>query len=157
MEVLKGLDGQLTVRHEGRIIAAQEVPPSPVFLRNGHGRSPTAPVLPSSANGPGEHWTATLELLHSRAEDDNDPSTIIDDVATAGKPAAASARKPTFLQKERWKAIRKARRKGMSLRGIERELGIHRSTIRRYLDAERPPTRQSRAGPTASSSDTIAA
>ena len=37
---------------------------------------------------------------------------IIDDVATAGKPAATSARKLTFLQKERWKAIQKARRKG---------------------------------------------
>ena len=37
---------------------------------------------------------------------------IIDDVATAGKPAATSARKLTFLQKERWKAIQKARPKG---------------------------------------------
>ena len=60
VEVLEGLDGRLSVRHEGRIVAAQEAPPSPVFLRNGHGRSPTAPVLPSGANGLGEHWTATL-------------------------------------------------------------------------------------------------
>ena len=36
VEVLEGLDGQLSVRHEGRIIAAQEAPPSPAFLRNGH-------------------------------------------------------------------------------------------------------------------------
>ena len=82
---------------------------------------------------------------------------IIDDVATAGKPAATSARKLTFLQKERWKAIQKARRKGMSLRAIERELGIHRGTIRRYLDAEGPPTRQSRPVSSTSSSDTIQA
>ena len=39
VEVLEGLDGRLWVRHEGRIIAAQEAPPSPVFLRNGHERS----------------------------------------------------------------------------------------------------------------------
>ena len=39
VEVLEGLDGRLTVRHEGHIMAAQEAPPSPVFLRNGHGRS----------------------------------------------------------------------------------------------------------------------
>ena len=70
---------------------------------------------------------------------------------------ATSGRKPTSLHKESWKAIQKARRKGISLRAIERELGIHRGTIRRYLDAEGPPTRQSRAAPTASSSDTIAA
>ena len=40
---------------------------------------------------------------------------------------------------------------------LVRQLGIHRSTTRKYLDAEGPPTRESRAGPTASSSDTIAA
>ena len=157
VEVLEGLDGRLTVRHEGHIMAAQEAPPSPVLLRNGHGRSPTAPVLPSVANGLGEHWTATLEPLDSRATDENGHRMITDGVARADQPKATSARKPTFLQRERWKAMQKARRNGISLRAIERELGIHRSTIRKYLDAEGPPTRQSRAGPTASSSDTIAA
>ena len=157
VEVLAGLDGRLTVRHEGHIVAAQEAPPSPVFLRNGHGRSPTAPVMSSGANGLGEHWTATLEPLDSRATDENGDAMITDGVARADQPKATSARKPTFLQRERWKAIQKARRKGISLRAIERELGIHRSTTRKYLDAEGPPTRQSRAGPTASSSDTIAA
>ena len=32
VEVLEGLDGRLSVRHEGRILPAQEAPPSPVFL-----------------------------------------------------------------------------------------------------------------------------
>ena len=157
VEVLEGLDGRLFLQHEERIIAAQEAPPSPVFLRNRHGRSPTAPVLSSGANGLGEHWTATLEPLDSRATDENGDAMITDGVASADQPKATSARKPTFLQRERWKAIQKARRNGISLRAIERELGIHRSTTRKYLDAEGPPTRQSRAGPTASSSDTIAA
>ena len=82
---------------------------------------------------------------------------ITDGVARADKPAATSARQPTFLQRERWRVIQKARRKGMSLQAIERKWGIHRGTIKKYLDAESPPTRQSRAAPTASSSDTIAA
>ena len=82
---------------------------------------------------------------------------MIDDVAKASKPAAASARKVTFLQKERWKAIRKARRKGMSLRAIERELGIHRSTIKKYLEDEGPPTRQRQVVSSTSSSVTIPA
>ena len=43
--------------------------------------------------------------------------------------------KPTFLRKERWKAIQKARRKGMSLRAIKRDLGINRATVRNYLDS----------------------
>ena len=159
VEVLKGLAGWpagCRYGHEGRILAAQEARPSPVFLRNDHGRSAPVPIPTSGDHGLGERWIETLEPLHARSEDGNDPSMMIDDVATASKPAATSARKPTFLQKERWKAIRKARRKGMSFRAIERELGIHRGTIKRYLDAEGPPTRRSWADPT-TSSDTIAA
>ncbi len=98
-----------------RIIATQEAPPSPVFLRNGHGHSASVPVPPSGANGLSEHWTVTLEPLDSRAEDENSHGMVTDDVATAAKAAATSARKPTFLQREIWKAIQKARRKGMSL------------------------------------------
>ena len=152
----RDLDGRMSVRYEGRIIAAHGAPLSLVFLRNGHGRSPTAPVLPSGANGLGKHWTSTLEPLDSRAEDENARGTMADGVARAAKPAATSARKPTLLQKERWKTIQKARRKGMSLRAIERELGNHRATIKKYLDAEGPPTRQPRVGPATPSSDTMA-
>ena len=157
VEVLQGLAGRLSVRHEGRIISSQEAPPSPVFLRNGHGGSESVPVRSSSANGLGEHWISTLEPLDSRAEDENGGGLITDGAATPGRPTAAPTRKPTFLQKERWKAIQKARRKGMSLRAIERELGIHRATIKKYTDAEGPPTRQSRVVSETSSSDTIEA
>ena len=81
---------------------------------------------------------------------------ITDDAATAGRLTATPARKAAFLQKERWKAIQKARRKGMSLRAIEQELRIHRATMKKYMDAEGPPTRQPQAGST-SSSDNIEA
>ena len=155
VEVLESLDARLSVRHEGRIVPVQEAPPSPVFLRNGHGRS--VPVAPSGVNGLGERWTAALEPLRSRAEEEKVQGAITDSADTAGKPKAASPRKPMFLQRERWKAIQKARRKGMSLRAIERDLGIHRSTIKKYLDAEGPPTRRPWAGPTTSSSDAMAA
>ena len=161
VEVLQGLDRRLSVRHEGHIIAAQAALVSPVFLRNGHGRSASVTVPPSGVGGLGERWIETLEPLHSRSEDDNHPSMIIDDVAIAGKPAATSARKPTFLQKEsqkeRWKAIQKASRQGMSLRSIEREMGIHRGTIKKCLEAEGPQTRPSRVVSATSSSDTIQA
>ena len=157
VEVLEGLDGRLTGRHEGCIVASQEAPPSPVFLRNGHGSSAPVSVLPSDASGLGEHWRASLKPLDSRAEDEKDQVDVTDRAATAGKPAAASPRKPTFLQKERWKAIQKARGKGMSLRAIERELGIHRATIKNHVNAEGPPSRRPRTGPVKSSSDTMAA
>ena len=157
VEVLEGLDGRLSVRHEGRILAAQEAPLSPVFLRNGHGRSASVTVPTSGVGGLGEHWTATLEPLDSMATDENGDGTITDGVVRADKPKATSAYKPTFLQRERWKSIRKARRKGMSLRAIERELGIHRSTIKKYLEVEGPPPRQRPVVSSTSSSDTIPA
>ena len=59
VEVLERLDGRLSVRHEGRIIASQEAPPSPVFLRNGHGAS----------GGLGERWTAALESIDRPGSD----------------------------------------------------------------------------------------
>ena len=71
-------------------------------------------------------------------------------------PATVSPRKSTLLQKERWKAIQKARRKGMSLWAIERELVINRATIKKYMDADGPPGRRSRPALTASSPDTVA-
>ena len=71
-----------------------------VFLRNDHGRSAPVPIPTSGDHGLGERWIEALEPLHSRSEDGNDPSMMIDDVATASKPAATSARKVTFLQKE---------------------------------------------------------
>ena len=156
VEVLEGLDGRLSVRHEGGILAAQEAPPSPVFLRNGHERSATSPVAPYGAHGLGERWTATLKSQDSGAENEKDQGDNTGSAAAAGKPKAASPRKPTFLERERWKAIQKARRKGMSLRAIERELGIHRATVRKYLDSEGPPSRRPWVGPATSTSDTMA-
>ena len=155
VEVLESLDGRLSVRHEGRIVPAQEAPPSPVFLRDRHERSAPVPVPSSGAHGLGERWTETLQTLDSRAENERDQGTITDSAATAGKPKTVSPRKPTFLQRERWKAIQKARRKEMSLRAIERDLGIHRGTVRKYLDSMGPPPRQPRAGGTTSTSDTM--
>ena len=89
--------------------------------------------------------------------DEEDQAGLTGGAPAASTPATISPRKPTFLQKERWKAIQKARRKGMSLRAIQRELGIHRATIKKYMDADGPPGRRSRPVLTASTSDTVAA
>ena len=70
--------------------------------------------------------------------------------------AVRSRRKPTFLQRERWKAVPEAKGRGLSIRGMARELGIHRETVRKYIDAESPPMRRSPATPPAATSDTIA-
>ena len=139
--VLEGLDGRLSLQHEGRIIASQEAPASPGALRAGTGDSPAdAAVQPPSL------------------EDRNAPSDVVPDPLSAGIAAAmhegpaldgddvvemtvsASPGKPAFLQGERWKAVQQAKRRGLSSRGMARELGIHRHTVGRYIDAESPPT-----------------
>lgn len=140
MEVLEGLDGQLTVRHEGRIINSQEAPPSPVFLRNGQRDSESAHASTAGSNRMNQRWAAALKPLDSSASEE-DRASLIGGAAVDLKPATVPPRKPTFLQRERWKAIQKARRKGMSLRAIQRELGIHRATIKKYMDADGPPGR----------------
>ena len=112
VDVLERLAGRLSVRHRGRIISAHETPPSLIFLRNGLGRSASVPVLPSGPYSLGERWAAALEPLDSRAEEQKEQGTFTDRSATAGKPKATSSRKPTFVQRERWKTIQKARPKG---------------------------------------------
>ena len=157
VEVLEGLDGQLKVRHEGRIIAAQEAPPSPVSLRNGHQPPAVSPVAPIGVNHWDERWTAHLAPLVSSQEPEADQPDCTDGEVAAAPPATVAPRKPTFLQRERWKAVQKAWRKGRSLRAIERELGIHRSTVRSYLEAGGPPGWKQRMAPNPSTSDTMAA
>ena len=154
--VLEGLNGRLSLQHDGRIIAAQEAPPSPGTLRKAEGTLPTAPIpIP----GPGLSSTASaspLELLNSLAGSEDDRSAEVVDATVTELRVTKLPKKPTFLQGERWKAVQQAKLKGMSIRGMARELGIHRDTVRRYIDAESPPTRRSPTASTAASSDTIA-
>ncbi len=51
--------------------------------------------------------------------------------------------------------MQKAKLKGMSIRKMAREIGLHRDNVRRYSDAESPPTQQSPATLTGSTSDRI--
>ena len=41
-------------------------------------------------------------------------------------------------------SVQKAKHKYLSIRGIDRELGIHIDTVKNYLSAESPPMAQSR-------------
>ena len=102
VEVLEGLDGQLKVRHEGRSIAAQEAPPSPVSLRNGHQPPAVSPVAPIGVNHWDERWTAHLAPLVSSQEPEADQPDCTDGEVAAAPPATVAPRKPTFLQRERW-------------------------------------------------------
>ena len=152
--VLHGLDGRLWLQHEGRIIAAQEAPPSPGSLRNGIKPSSGDDIQSSDPQGLREpRGTAPDPLTMVAAADGH--GSVIDDADVVSMTVTTSRRRPTFLQQARWDAVQKAKLEGMSIRKMARELGLHRDTVRRYIDAETPPMRRSPATLPASTSDTI--
>ena len=140
MEVLEGLDGRLSAQHEGCIVASQEAPPRPSILRSFGTRTVHTAVPDRYTNGVikrSEDEVASmgpiLEAVRLRNDADRNGATRV------RKTVTARSRKPTPLQTARWKAVQKAKRKGLTIRGIARELGIHRETVRKYMDAESPP------------------
>ena len=151
--VLQGLDGMLSLQHEGRIIASQDAPQSPGFLRNGTGPAARITVLPPDPEGLADSMATVPEPLKAKIDDEaKEYDLATDEEDVAAMTVSATPRKPTFLQRERWRAVQEAKRRRLSsIRGMARELGIHRDTVRRYIDAKSPPTRRS---PT-STSDTI--
>ena len=149
VDVLEGLDDSLTVQHEGRDIPSQEAPPRPSVLRSFARRTTHSPIVHDPINGLGSKWVARLATLDAN-HDAEQP------VATSGrngtgrvrKTVGPRRRKPTPLQTARWKAVQKAKRRGLSMRGIARELGIHRDTVKKYMNAEKPPTSPGRSAST---------
>ena len=154
--VLQGLDDRLSLQHEGRIIASQDAPPSPGALRTGRGPSTGVAVPPPAPEGLGETPATFPEPLKAKIDEAKDYDRPTDEEEVAAMTVSASPRKPTFLQRERWKPVQEAKRRGLSIRGMARELGLHRDTVRRYIDAGSPPRRRSPETPTETPSDTIA-
>ena len=95
----------------------------------------------------GRRWVDKLAQLEVEVSQDTADSNGAGKVRKAVSPRW---RKPTPLQTARWRAVRKAKRKGLSIRGIARELGIHRNTVKRYMNAESPPMSRGRAKSTVS-------
>ena len=133
VDVLEGLDGQLVIEHEGQLIPSQEAPPRPNILRDVNGHSSHAPL---NRNGLGSRWERVLASLDRERAEEN----VRDRGGTRVRRKATPApRKPTPKQVARWKAVHAAKRRGLSIRAITRETGIHRKTVRRYLEADSPP------------------
>ena len=147
VDVLEGLDGQLAVQHEGQIIPTQKAPQRPNILRDFTERTTHTPSPHIDSNGLGRRWVDKLAQLDVEVSQDTADGNGAGRVRKAVSPRR---RKPTPLQTARWKAVRKAKRKGLSIRGIARELGIHRDTVKKYMNAESPPLSRGRAKSTVS-------
>ena len=145
VDVLEGLDDSLAVQHEGCNIPSQEAPPRPSVLRGFARRTTHSPIIHQPTNGLGTKWAAKLATLDANHDAEHP-------IATSGRNGTGRVRKivrqrlrkPTPLQTARWKAVQRAKRKGLSIRGIARELRIHRDTVRKYMNAESPPMARTR-------------
>ena len=138
---LKGWTDSWQCSTRGKIIPTQEAPQRPNILRNFTERTVHTPVLPIDSNGLGRRWVDKLAQLDGELSQDTADGNGAGRVRKAVSPRW---RKPTPLQTARWKAVRKAKRKGLSIRGIARELGIHRDTVKKYMNAESPPLSRAR-------------
>ena len=143
VNVLEGLDGRLAVQREGRVIPSQEAPPRPNILRNFTERTVHTPAVRLSANGLGRKWEAKLAT-----PDDTDHAGEPRD--TSGLDGTEGVRKAVRRRRRKPTPLQTAKRKGLSMRGIARELGIHRDTVKKYINAESPPISPSRLTPTKS-------
>ena len=111
--VLQGLDGRLSLQHEGRIIAAQEAPPSPGSLRNGIKPSSSDASQSPDPKGLSEPRETAPEPLTMVAAA-NGHGSVIDDEDVVSMTVTTSPRRSTFLQQARWDAVQKAKLEGMS-------------------------------------------
>ena len=151
MEVLERPDSQLIVRYEGRRVATQEPPPRMGALWAGVTAWSPGPELKRVVSSVGDHHIsrsqqrrlATLEPIRpAEATTKRGTKKNAGEKDTSSNVSSPWERTPTPTQVARWKAIQKGRLKGLSLRAISRELGISRVTVRKYVYAEKPPTKK---------------
>ena len=160
MEVQGRLDGSLVVCSQGQIITTREAPPRASALRGGNGtgvgaRSSGLPlwlVERLNAHHVGaqarERWESAGFARRSA------PATRSAQVprgepwrpGPGGVPQLLDPppRRPTPRQQARWNAVQAAKRHGLSLRAIARQLGLARGTVRKYAAASTPPINPSR-------------
>ena len=115
----------------GEVIPHQEAPPRPGALRATNGALAPTPELAQVVRNLAQHGPSRLQLQRLAAleaavpqrQEDADPPR-----QDTPPPREASPRKQAL-----WKAVHHARLQGVSLRGIARELGISRNTVRKYV------------------------
>ena len=113
VEVMEGLDSQLTVSYQGEIIPSQEAPPRPGILRSFNGSSSHGPPPHGGLNGLGRRWETALAALDTEIDaGDADDTGVDNGTVRVRKAPAISSRKPTPLQTARWNAAQKAKRRG---------------------------------------------
>ncbi len=120
VEVRQQLDGALSVVYQGRTIPTQEAPPRRRALRD---------ASANQAYQRSDDGTRFMKRI----------GALLPDAEELPAPAVVRRRRPTPRMHAYWNAVQEAKSRGLSLRGIARELGISRNTVTKYAKASRPP------------------
>ena len=153
VDVLERADGELMIRYQGEIIDFQEgEPPASARWGEGTGLFPSADKLETASGLSSSHLDEGQQKLLADLESSVQKRAKAKKAAAQGKPVRHQLhRKPTPTQQARWDAVQQAKRQGLSLRAIARELGmtrvatrelgLSRVATRKYAMAETPPTK----------------
>jgi len=131
VEIQDRLDGSIVVCHQGRVIPTREAPPRPNVLRTDNGEWCNLTTLPK--------W------LTDRDEMDYRPRGRHKTKAPDLQPRGPTPRKVAY-----WEAVQAARRRGLPIKTIARELEMSRGTVRKYLTISGPVVYPTRPAPNGS-------
>ena len=140
--MLEQSDGQLMVQHEGKVIAHQEAPPKAGALRAAQGALAPTPELAQVVRNLSQRGLTRLQLQRLAAlEAPVDQPIVYQPMDDESGPTSYTPppRQATPRKQALWKAVHHARLQGVSLRGIAKQLGISRNTVRKYVDLPAPP------------------
>ena len=137
VEILEQSDGQLMVQYGREMISHQEAPPRAGALRASQGALAPTSELAQVVRNLSQHGLSRLQLQRLAALEAAVPQHQ-DDTETL-KSEAPPPREATPRKQALWKAVHHARLQGVSLRGVARELGISRNTVRKYAVSLAPP------------------
>ena len=145
VEIHENLEGLISVQYLGRVIPTQEAPPRPGLLRAVAARAQGGDEgqWSMAVNGRWQESLATLETGN------------VDRPRRTRKSRAKLDRQPTPRQRTIWKSVQEAKLRGLSLRVIARELGIHRETAKKYALADSPPERRTATATLAQQPDRV--
>ena len=155
VEILELPDGSLRIQHQGETIPSREAPKSPGAMRATSGALAPTPEIGGIVSRLVKHRLTQPQLRNlafleaSSNEDEQDANKRPETPEPPPEPV------PTPRQLALWKAVQHAKLQGLSLRGIARELGITRNTVRRYAYATSPPANHPRALPPESATESI--
>ena len=141
-EVLEQSNDQLMVRYGGGVIPHQEAPPRPGALRASNGALAPTPEMAQVVRNLARHGLSRLQLQRLAVLEAAVPQRPED--AEPRRSDTPPPREATPRKQALWKAVHHARLQGVSLRGIARDLGISRNTVRKYVDLPDPPVNRTR-------------